>query len=637
MLNFLKSLIGSRIVRSHKTKNDDHRIFDHANFTKPSALELADAHAHFEEGNRQLASGQLTSAEQYFRSAISIYYGFAEAQCNLGSLLKDRGDLPAAKQHLKIALHANPHLAPALFNLAMLYIDAHQWGDAADLLRRTLAQNKGQADAQYWLGNAEMGLGNGGAAQKAYDAAVRIDPQYVQARWSGVMATIPVIPESTVEETDAPQKFLIALGKLKLWFDANKAAKGYLAVGATQPFYLAYIEQNHRATLLAYGSLCASLMHRWSHHHSLQPPAVHSGTRLRIGIVSAHIHSHSVWHALVKGWVAHLDPKVFELHLFHTGASFDAETQWASRRVAHYHHSKGGWTQWAQLISDSKVDALIYPEIGMDATTIRLSALRLARVQLASWGHPITTGLPTINYFITSRAMEPLDCQEHYTEKLVQLPRLGSCYQPIGMKSQRPDSAQWGIAPEDRILLCAGTPFKYRPGHDSVWASIAQQCRPCKLVFFRDTQGELSGQFEQRLRNAFIHANVDFDSSVRFIPWQSQASFFGLLDIATVYLDSLGFSGFNTVMQAIERNTPVVAYEGQFMRGRFASAILQRLGLIEMVATNPDQFIQITVRFIQDASLRRVIKRKIQLGKDVLYSDKETTHELGRQLVQVCS
>lgn len=637
MLYFLKSLFGSRKTDSTKVQNYDQGISDCDQFAIPSALELADANMHFEEGNRQLAEGQLAAAEHHFRSAIAMHPGFAEAQCNLGSLLKDRGDLPAAEHHLKISLHVNPQLAPALFNLAMLYVDVRRWGDAADLLRRTLAQNKWQADAQYWLGNAESGLGNGVAAQKAYGAAVQINPQYVQARWAWVMATIPAVPETTDEQTLAPQQFQTELGKLKRWFEVNKAAKGYQAVGATQPFFLAYIEQNHRVALSDYGSLCASLMGKWSSQNGVPPPVKNSEKRLRIGIVSAHIHSHSVWHPLVKGWVAHLDPKLFELHLFHTGSTFDSETKWASRHAATYHHSRGAWTDWAKLISDSKVDALIYPEIGMDSTTVRLSSLRLARVQLASWGHPITTGLPTMDYFITSQAMEPVGCQEHYSEKLLQLPRLGSCYQPLGTKPERPDVAQWGIRAEDRILLCAGTPFKYRPEHDSVWVAIAQQCHPCKLIFFKDTQGELSGHFEQRLRKAFVNASVDFGDSVRFIPWQTPAVFFGLLDLATVYLDSLGFSGFNTAMKAIERNTPVVAYEGQFMRGRFASAILQRLGLIEMVATSLDQFIQITVRIVQDESHRRSIKRRIKTNKELLYSDIETIHQLGRHLVQVCS
>ena len=72
------------------------------------------------------------------------------------------------------------------------------------------------------------------------------------------------------------------------------------------------------------------------------------------------------------------------------------------------------------------------------------------------------------------------------------------------------------------------------------------------------------------------------------------------------------------------------------MRGRFASAILQRLGISEMVASNPDQFIQIAVSIVQDESIGRSIQKKIKMNKRVLYSDNEAAQELGRHLVQVC-
>ena len=634
---FWKRLFGSSSERSDTTLFDYQKMFDRVDAEEPTEMELADATEYFDEGNRQLADSHWSDAERHFRSAIAIHCGFAAAHCNLGSLLKDRGDLLAAEQHLKIALHSNPQLAPALFNLALLYIDARRWTDAAHLLRRTLALDKRQADAQYWLGNAELGLGNTVVAQEAYATAVRIDPQHVQARWSAVMATIPALPETTVEQDSSPSNFQIELEKLRRWFEAHKSSDDYKAVGATQPFYLAYIENNYRATLAEYGNLCTNLMSRWSHQTDLPPPAERSGKKYRVGIVSTHIHSHSVWRAIVKGWLAHLDPNIFEIHLFYTGAIFDSETEWASRRVAKFHHTRGTWMEWAKLISESKVDALIYPEIGMDAATTRLASLRLARVQLASWGHPITTGLSTVDYFITSQAMEPLGYQNHYTEKVLPLSRLGSCYQPLGTKAQQPDITQWGIEPEDRILLCAGTPFKYRPEHDFVWVKIAQQCQPCKLVFFKDGQGELSQHLEQRLRKVFMTAGVDFDASVRFIPWQSQAVFFGLLDLAVVYLDSLGFSGFNTTMQAIERNTPVVAYEGRFMRGRFASGILQQLGMGELVANHPDQFIQLAVRVVHDESFRRSIKKKIRINKGLLYSDSQPAQELGRHLAHLCA
>ena len=126
-----------------------------------------------------------------------------------------------------------------------------------------------------------------------------------------------------------------------------------------------------------------------------------------MGIVSAHIFSHSVWHALVRGWLEHLSSRDFELHVFYVGPLADSETRWAQSKAFKLHHALGPWQRFAEAISASSLDAIIYPEVGIDAATLRLAALRLAPIQLAAWGHPITTGLPTLDGFITAAAFEP--------------------------------------------------------------------------------------------------------------------------------------------------------------------------------------------------------------------------------------
>ena len=59
----------------------------------------------------------------------------------------------------------------------------------------------------------------------------------------------------------------------------------------------------------------------------------------------------------------------------------------------------------------------------MDELSLQLAAQRLAPVQCNSLGHPETSGLPTIDYFLSSDLMEPLDAARHYTERLVRLPK----------------------------------------------------------------------------------------------------------------------------------------------------------------------------------------------------------------------
>jgi predicted O-linked N-acetylglucosamine transferase (SPINDLY family) len=602
----------------------------------PSAADLARAAAQLDQGNRQREKNQPQAAELHYRHALAIHPGYAEAYSNLGSLLKDRG-LPAeADNLLSLAVQLKPELGPACFNLAMLRIDQSRWGDAVALLQRSLASHRNHADAHYWLGNALMGLGDAVGARSAYLAAIRVDANHVQARWGNVMAQLPAIPRSEAEQSQAPDAFARELEKLKAWFRTSRPANAYLAVGAQQPYYLAYISRNHRDVLASYGALCADLMATWSKTAGIPAPVGKGHAKCRVGIVSAHIHNHSVWHALLRGWIEHLDPAKFELQIFHTGATRDSETEWASRRVSKLHHAVGHWSNWAKVISDAQLDALIYPEIGMDATTVRLSALRLARVQLASWGHPISSGLPTIDGFISAQAFEPSEGATHYSEKLLQLPRLGCCYRPFGTKPSRLDLSALGIQPTDKILLCAGTPFKYAPVHDPVLAEIARRCQPCKLIFFRSAPEGLAALLEQRLRASFELAGLNFDDCVRFIPWQSQPDFFALLDRADVYLDSIGFSGFNTTMQAIERGTPIVAFEGEFMRGRFASAILRQIGLDEWVANSAEQYAQLAERLASDKKARDLARRQIADRRQQLFDDQETAAVFGKQLTALC-
>ena len=286
------------------------------------------------------------------------------------------------------------------------------------------------------------------------------------------------------------------------------------------------------------------------------------------------------------------------------------------------------------MIAQTQPDVLIYPEVGMDATTVRLASLRLARVQYASWGHPITTGLPTIDAYISAEALEPPDAQNHYTESLVRLPRLGCSYMPYGTSAQAPDLLTWGINASDRVLLSPGVPYKYSPQHDRIWVELVRQCQPCKLVFFSSSNESLSAEFKRRLQDAFVRAGVSFEAGVRFIPWQPQAQFFGWLDKADVFLDTIGFSGFNTAIQAVERGAPIVAYEGEEMRGRFASALLRQLGLEAYVAQSVEQYIGLVQGLLQSPAAAAEYRVAIAQRRGGLWDDRATVEALSTDILE---
>ena len=97
-------------------------------------------------------------------------------------------------------------------------------------------------------------------------------------------------------------------------------------------------------------------------------------------------------------------------------------------------------------------------------------------------------------------------------------------------------------------------------------------------------------------------------------------------------LDTIGFSGFNTALQAIECDLPVLAFESEFMRGRLASAIMRRLDLPELVATTTEDFVRKALELTGDARRRKKIRAKIIERRKVLFRDTAPVVALERRL-----
>jgi len=614
------------------------------------------------QGSVLARMGRIDAARQSFERALTLAPGNASAHSNLGTLLRDNGSADAAIPLFERALKLDPSLVEAHVGLSLALHDAGREAEALeqrDSLRRShpdsaealilqsrlcmdrndragaekalsdaVAAQPTNAEVHYLLGNLLMLGGRWKEAQSSYQRAVTADAAHVRARWALTMAQLPPIYTTPAEVPKARAAFTRMLGELDKWFDASRSAQGYAAVGSTQPFYLAYQAANNRDLLHRYGALCERLMAQWQRQNSLAPRATTLRSPLRVGIASAHLLDHSVWNAVVKGWVKHLDKSRFRLYLYHLGTHCDAQTEQARLWAHRLETGPRGTGQWAKLIVDDEIDVLIYPEIGMDSTTTKLASMRLAAVQAAAWGHPETTGLPTIDHYISAADLEPPESAKHYTEKLVALPGLGVCYEPVAVAGVAPDLNALGLAHDVPLLLCPGVPFKYAPAQDRVWAEIARRAPGCRLVFFQQKGSDLGAQFAQRLERHFADAGLTFTEHVSLLPFLDRGRFYGLMRRSHLFLDTIGFSGFNTAMQAVECGLPIVTREGEFMRGRLASGILRRLGMDELVVASDDAYIDLAVSLAVDATRRHSLSERMSARRPQLFGDLEPVRAL---------
>jgi tetratricopeptide (TPR) repeat protein len=580
------------------------------------------AEAHFALGAALRDRGRLDEAIAGYRSALSLRPDFFEALFALGVALKDQGRLEEAIASYQSALLLKPDFFEAHNNLGAVLGDRGRLEDAVACYRKAIFFKPDSAEAYNNLGAA---LGHQGKVEEAaasYRQALSCRPDFAEARWSLAMSKLPAVYGPGVAPADCRAEFEVALAELDAWFVGERVRDGYKAIGSQQPFLLAYQEENNRGLLSRYGALCARLMDDWlQRQEGLEPVATSPAGKIRLAIVSRHFYDHSVWQALIKGWLQQLDRGKFELHLFHLGATQDDETAYARRSAATFSHGKGDLRHWVEALLAQRPDVLIYPEIGMDPMVAKLASMRLAPVQLTTWGHPQTSGLPTIDYYLSGEGLEPRDAGAHYTERLVSLPNLGCSYPVMPVAATEPDLGALAIDASLPLLICPGTPFKYAPQFDHVFADIARQLGRCQFVFFAPPMTNQSDLLQQRLRTDFTRAGLRYEDYVVPIPWQEERVFNGLLRRADVYLDTIGFSGFNTAMLAVECGLPIVTREGKFMRGRLAGGILNRIGLQELVAPTEGAYVALAVRLAKDAEYRERVRARMQEAKNLLYDD----------------
>ena len=579
-----------------------------------------DADGQYWRGNALVHLDRPEEAAACFREALRIRPDFAEALCALGNIVGDKGRSAEAIALLTRATELQPALADAHVGLGNMRVAGRQLEEAARCYRRALELDPRLLQAHINLGNVLIDVGQPDEALRSYDAALTLDPECGAARWSRAMGLIPALRETPEDLSRSRAAFAAELTRLEQWFDASRAERGFHVVGVQQPFWLAYQEENNVDLLRSYGQLSAKLMEPWQRQRRLAPAVRRAPGRVRVGVVSQYFRRHSVWNALIKGWFQQLDRERFELSAFCLSAEQDDETQYARSRAAQFEQGARPLQQWAECILAAQPDVLVYPEIGMDPMSVKLASLRLAPLQAASWGHPETTGLPTIDYYLSAQDMEPDGAQANYTEQLVSLPHLGCFVQP---EAEQPlgglDSL--GVDLSSPLLVCPGTPFKYAPEHDRVLARIARELESCRFVFFTHWTQALSEKLRLRLARAFAQEGLDAGRHISFLPWLTRQAFLGLMQRADVFLDTIGFSGFNTALQAVQCGLPIVTREGRFLRGRLASGILKRIGVPELVAADEAQYAALAVRLVRDPAYRDGIRRRIADGRSRLYGD----------------
>jgi protein O-GlcNAc transferase len=572
-----------------------------------------------------LETEQFDQAELSYRREIELTPEHFGPYHQLGVVLNRMGRHAEAIELFKRAVWLNPRSSASYCSLGAAYTDFDDAsGEMLELARenfeKAVAMEPRNSDLHYSLGRSYWRAARLDRAMASFDKAIEFNPDNVRARWARVMLWAPAFSSKGADDSPDRSGFGGELARFEDWW-VKSETDGAIFVGELQPFFLTYQEDSNLALLKQYGRTCAMAMERWLDRQKSPPFKRPIEKRIRLGIVSADIRLHSVWMALIKGWILSFDSERFELVVFSLSDRTDLETSWARSKSDIFVGGPKTLSQWVATMREQNCEILFYPAVGLDPMTLKLASLRLAPVQINSWGHPDTSGLPTLDYYVSADCFEPMDAQGHYSERLVLLPHLGNRVQPLNIPSSDPDFASLNIDLERPILVCPGTPFKYQPAHDHVFADIARSAPNAQLVFFRPSGAALADLLRARITQEFKTAGLNVTDHVRFIRWLNFPEFHCLLRQADVMLDTIGFSGYNTAVQAMECGLPLVTREGRFLRGRLASGVLRRMGLQELIVQTKTDYVNLVVRLATDHDYRSHIRHEIEQRRSVLFDD----------------
>jgi protein O-GlcNAc transferase len=507
--------------------------------------------AHNNLGNALHEKGQLDEAITAYRQAIALQPNFPEAHYNVGISLQDNGQLGEAIAAYRRAIALKPSYAQAHGNLGNALRERGELDEAIAACHRAMALNPNSPVTSNNLGNALKDQGRLDEAIAAYRQAICLKRDFPEAH-SNLLYTLHFHPGFDSRQI---------LAESREW--SRKFADA-LSAGAAR------------------------------HENDRSP-----GRRLRIGYVSPDFRRHPVGRFLAPV-LAHHDRGQFEVFCYSGVRRPDHLTERLRRDADHWRQTTGSSDQaLAEQVRHDRIDLLVDLTMHMTENRLLTFARRPAPVQVTWLAYAGTTGLTAIDYRLsdpyldppggTQRQVPPDGAQPHddgeYAEQTIRLPRCYWCYEP-GVPT--PDVSPLPALEAGHVTFgCLNNFCKATAPTLQLWALLLQTVPRSRLLIHGNP-----GAYQQGVRRLFSEAGVS-PERLEFIAFQPVEEYLRQHHRVDIALDPFPYGGGTTTCDSLWMGVPVVTLAGRTAVGRSGVSLLSNLGLTELIAATPEQYLAI--------------------------------------------
>ncbi len=344
-------------------------------------------------------------------------------------------------------------------------------------------------------------------------------------------------------------------------------------------------------------------LRKWEAHPGLPTPIKRKRRRpladrpLRVGYLSPDFRQHVVRQFFEPVLWRH-DPENIEVYCYSETKRPDFATfqvRWVADRWFRTH----GVTDEdvAQQIVDDRIDILV--DLAGHTAHNRLGVMtyRPAPVQATYLGYFGSTGLSTIDYWITDPVIHPEDTDEPVVEKIWRLPRCGFSY---GVPRHAPPVRD---RPKNKPMVFACFNNVSKAGMDVVdaWAEILRRA-PRSRLLLKDRRFAF-GRSRQIWKKRFERRGIDL-KRIEFRGNSPHPEYMNTYNEIDVALDPFPRTGGTTTCDALWMSVPVVTLAGKRYVTRLSTTKLHAVGAPELVTESREAYIEKAVELAKNRSLR---------------------------------
>lgn len=523
------------------------------------ALSPAAGPTHTNLGEAQRLLGRLPRSIENSRRAIAIDATDVEAQANLGLALTSLGNAAAATPYLRSALILDPRHHAALNT----------------------------------LGNANVSLGRIAAARNLFRRSLAADPGYVPA-------------EINLASTDlllgAPRDARRRLLRL--------ADAGVRDAGLDSDLLFTYAYDPDATNIQLYEAY-----RRWARRHSddlrtdIRPfsGTREPGRRLRVGYLSADLRSHPIAQ-LLEGVLAHHDARTFETVCFADIAAPDHVTARLRRLASEWHDVTGLATRSiADRIRSSSIDVLVIVAGHTSGNHIRVATAKPAPI-VVNFHDLSTSGLDTVDYWLTDRALHPPGSDEGRSERLWYLPSLYLHKPPAD--APEPGIRDPGLG-DPVVFGSFNNPAKINDAVLRLWARVLRRVPGSRLVLgYRNLFDDNS--LGSRVRDRLGADGIAPERLILAPDAPSRSAHLARVSEVDIALDPFPFNGGITTFEALWMGVPVITLAGVRFAARGGVSHLDACGLTELIATGAESYIEIAASLAADRARLMALRRSLR-------------------------